>query len=82
MEQVKINFGKENEQSLKKITIEDANKYIKQDEFAKGSMLPKVEACIYFLKHSNNKRAIITSLEKAVEAIKGNTGTTIIEGGE
>ena len=45
-------------------------------------MLPKVEACIDFLQHSHNKKAIITSLEKAIDAINGKTGTTIVEGGD
>ena len=56
--------------------------YIEDGEFAAGSMLPKVEACIYFLQHSHEKKAIITSLESAIDAINGKTGTTIIEGGD
>ena len=79
VEQVKINYRKENEENLTKITTEDAKKYIESGEFAAGSMLPKVEACMTFLNHSTNKKAIITSLEKAKEAINGNTGTTIIK---
>ncbi len=79
VEQVKINFGKENEENLLKIDTEEAKKYITDGEFAAGSMLPKVEACLYFLNHSDNKKAIITSLEKAKDAINGNTGTTIIK---
>ena len=79
VEQVKINFRKENEENLTKITTEDAKKYIESGEFAAGSMLPKVEACMTFLNHSTNKKAIITSLDKAKEAINGNTGTTIIK---
>ena len=79
VEQVKINYRKENEENLTKITTEDAKKYIESGEFAAGSMLPKVEACMTFLNHSTNKKAIITSLDKAKEAINGNTGTTIIK---
>ena len=79
VEQVKINFRKDNEENLFKITTEDVKKYIENGEFAAGSMLPKVEACMNFLNHSNNKKAIITSLDKAGEAINGNTGTTIIK---
>lgn len=82
VEQVKIHFGKENEQNISQITIATAKQYIEDGEFAAGSMLPKVEACIDFLQHSHNKKAIITSLEKAIDAINGKTGTTIVEGGD
>lgn len=81
VDEVKINFNKENEKGLRSITIDDAKKYIEAGEFASGSMLPKIEACIYFLNHSKNTRAIITSLENAKEAISGKCGTTIREGG-
>ena len=81
VDEVKINFNKENEKGLRNITVEEAKNYIDSGEFAAGSMLPKIEACIYFLNHSKNTKAIITSLEKAKEAINGKTGTTIREGG-
>ena len=77
VDKVKINFNKENEQSLTNIDVSEAKKYIEDGEFAAGSMLPKVEACLYFLNRTHNKKAIITSLENAKEAIKGNNGTTI-----
>ena len=48
-------------------------------EFAEGSMLPKVEACMYFIEHTKGKKAIITSLAKAKFAIEGKTGTTIVK---
>jgi carbamate kinase len=48
-------------------------------EFAKGSMLPKVDACVSFIEHTRgDKKAIISSLKKAVEALSGKSGTTII----
>ena len=78
IDEVKINYNKENEKGLQKITISEALKYIDNSEFAKGSMLPKIEACIYFLNHSKNTKAIITSLDNAKEALKGKSGTTII----
>ncbi len=81
VDEVKINFNKENEKGLRNITVEEAKNYIDSGEFAAGSMLPKIEACIYFLNHSKNTKAIITSLEKAKEAINGKCGTTIREGG-
>ncbi len=81
VDEVKINFNTENEKGLKTITVDEAKKYITNGEFKEGSMLPKVEACIYFLNHTKNTKAIITSLERAKEAIDGKYGTTIIEGG-
>ena len=77
VDQVMINFGKEDEQAIDEMNIEQANEYIGQDQFAKGSMLPKVEACMEFVKNSDNGVALITSLEKAAEALKGQTGTII-----
>ena len=66
------------EESLSELTPDEANKYIKDNEFAAGSMLPKVEACLYFLKNNRgNKKAIITSLAKAKNALEGKTGTVI-----
>ncbi|MGO3751344.1 MAG: carbamate kinase [Peptoniphilaceae bacterium] len=78
VEKVAINFNKENQEDLSSLTLEEVNKYIEEGQFAKGSMLPKVEACKNFVSNSKkNSVAIITSLEKAAQAIKGETGTII-----
>ena len=77
VDQVMINFGKENEEAIKEMTLEEAEKYIGEEQFAKGSMLPKVEACMEFVENTENGIALITSLEKATEALKGQTGTII-----
>ncbi|CEQ27699.1 carbamate kinase [[Clostridium] sordellii] len=58
--------------------IDLAKEYIKEGYFAKGSMLPKIEACIEFVENNKNSKAVITSLEKAKEALNGYTGTRII----
>ena len=79
IDKVKINFNTKDEKSLDKITISEAKEYIENGEFAAGSMLPKVEACIEFLKHSDNAKAIITSLEDAKEALSGKNGTIIVK---
>ena len=78
--QVAINFNKPDQINLSKLTLEEANTFIEKGEFAKGSMLPKVEACMYFVKGSGNK-AIITSLDAARDALNGTTGTTICREG-
>lgn len=77
IDKVCINFHKENEEELDSLTVADAKKYIEEGQFAKGSMLPKIEACIDFVEGSTSKTAMIASLEKASEAIQGTTGTVI-----
>ncbi|MBQ1630185.1 MAG: carbamate kinase, partial [Firmicutes bacterium] len=57
---------------------EEAEKYCADGEFAPGSMLPKVQAAMKFVKAYPEKKAIITSLAKAVEALRGETGTVIV----
>ena len=81
VDKVCLNYNTENEISLDTLTVKEAEDYIKEGHFAKGSMLPKVEACIDFVRDSDKKIAIISSLEKASEAINGKTGT-IIKGGK
>ena len=78
VDKVCINYNKPNQKELDTLTINEAEKYISEEQFAKGSMLPKVEACIEFVKNNHGKKAIIGSLEKAEEAITGKSGTTII----
>ncbi len=79
VEKVAINFGSENEKWLSEMSIEDATKYIEEGQFAPGSMLPKVKACMGFAKSKKGRKALITSLEKAEEGIEGKTGTLIFQ---
>ncbi|GAA0123608.1 carbamate kinase [Clostridium faecium] len=79
VEQVAINFGKPDQKNLSTLTLADAEKYIKEGHFAPGSMLPKVKAAMSFVESKEGRKAIITSLEKAKEAINGLTGTTIVK---
>lgn len=79
VEKVAINFGKPNEQWLDKLTLSDADRFIAEGHFAKGSMLPKVEAAASFARSRPGRKALITVLSKAKEGIEGKTGT-IIEG--
>ncbi len=76
VEKVYLNYNEDNEIGLDTLYIDDALKYISNGEFAKGSMLPKIEACISFVKETN-KQAIITSLLSAKDALEGKTGTLI-----
>ena len=76
VEKVYLNYNKENEIGLDTLSVDDALKYIDDGEFAKGSMLPKIKACVSFVKQTN-KQAIITSLLSAKDALEGKTGTLI-----
>ena len=60
------------------MTVDEAKAYIAEGQFAPGSMLPKVEAAIKFVESKPGRRAIITSLDKAVEALEGRAGTTVL----
>ncbi|WP_338547589.1 carbamate kinase [Emergencia sp. JLR.KK010] len=77
VEKVAINFNKPDQKNLDNLNLEDAVKYIEEGQFAPGSMLPKVEAAMKFVRAYPNKKTIITSLDKAIEALEGKTGTTI-----
>ncbi|MCR5322668.1 MAG: carbamate kinase [Lachnospiraceae bacterium] len=77
VEKVAINFRKENEQWLDRMTVAEARRYAEEGQFAPGSMLPKVEAACEFAESKQGRRALITLLEKAKDGIDGKTGTVI-----
>lgn len=75
VEQVAIHFGQPQQENLGHLTVAEAARYAEAGEFGKGSMLPKVEAAMKFA--SLGRRAIITSLDRALDALDGKTGTVI-----
>ncbi len=77
VEQVAINFNKPDQKNLASMTYEEAEKYSAEGQFAPGSMLPKVQAAMKFAKANPGKKAIITSLDRAIDALDGKTGTVI-----
>ncbi len=77
VEKVAINFNKPDQKNLSKMTLAEAAKYCEEGQFAPGSMLPKVQAAMKFVRAFPDKKAIITSLDKVIEALDGNTGTVI-----
>ena len=79
VDKVCLNYNTENQIELNSISVKEALNYIEAGHFAKGSMLPKIEACIEFVKGNSSKKAIIGSLEKAQLAISGESGTIIRE---
>ncbi|WP_457741994.1 carbamate kinase [Thermococcus sp.] len=72
-----INFGKPNERWLGKVTVEELKRYYNEGHFKKGSMGPKVLAVIRFVEWGG-ERGIIASLDKAVDALEGKTGTQVV----
>ena len=79
VEKVAINFGKPNEEWLSSLTPDEARKYSDEGQFAPGSMLPKVKACVQFAESKKGRVAVITSLDKALQALNGETGTWVLQ---
>ena len=78
VDRVCINFNKPDQKELPTMTLSEAEKYIGEKQFAPGSMLPKVQSCMEFVKNNTHGgQALITSLQKAALALKGETGTVI-----
>ena len=77
VEKVSLNFRKPDQKDLGHMSVEEARQYVAEGHFAPGSMLPKVKAAIDFAVSGPGKKAIITSLYKAVDALEGRTGTVI-----
>jgi carbamate kinase len=82
VEYVCLNFGKPDEQQLKQITASEAEAYMNANQFGAGSMLPKIEAGIDFVRHSPHADAvaIIAHVNHFAAAIDGKSGTRIVRG--
>lgn len=79
VEKVYINFNKPDQKGLDVITASEARQYITEGHFAKGSMLPKIQACLMYLD-AGGKEALITDPAHIMDALEGKTGTRIIPG--
>ena len=77
VDNVYINFNKDNQQKLGTVSKDELQKYLKDGHFAKGSMYPKVQAVINFLNNNKKGTAIIASLNNAEEAFKEKAGTIV-----
>ncbi|ACV21306.1 Carbamate kinase 1 [Slackia heliotrinireducens] len=77
VEKVCVNFGTPEQEAIDSMSIAQAREYIAQGQFAPGSMLPKVEACIDYVERYPRGKALITSLECAAAGLRGETGTII-----
>ncbi|MBC7258454.1 MAG: carbamate kinase [Chloroflexi bacterium] len=77
VEKVYLNYGKPNQKAIDRMTVAEAKQYMAEGHFAKGSMLPKIQAIIWFLE-AGGKQAIITNPENIERALRGETGTLIV----
>ena len=77
VDHVAINYGTPEQKELWEMSLSDAERYCAEGQFAPGSMLPKVQAAMSFVKSGKGRKAIIASLEKAPDAIRGESGTVI-----
>ena len=77
VEQVAIRWGKPDQENLSNLSLAQAAQYVEEGHFAPGSMLPKVQAAMKFVRANPDKKAIITSLDKAIDALEGKTGTVV-----
>ena len=74
---VALHFGTPQQRELDRLSVDEARRYIAEGHFAKGSMLPKVEAAVEFAASRPGRSTLITLLGKAREGIDGRTGTRI-----
>lgn len=77
IDKVYLNFGKENQTPIDRMTVKEAEQYIEEGQFGKDTMLPKIEASIEFVSAAPGRRAIIADLKDALEALQGKAGTVI-----
>ena len=78
--QVALDFGKPTQRNLSQMTIAEAQHYMAEGHFAPGSMKPKIEACIRFVRQSQNQGAyaLITNPQNLGRALQGATGTRLV----
>lgn len=81
VDHVYVNYGKPDEKALKTLNVAEAQKYMKEGQFAAGSMLPKIEACLSFVEGHPEREALITSLDGLDDALAGKVGTVIRDNG-
>ena len=74
---VSLNYGKKNQEFLRSLTTRQATRFLAQGHFPPGSMGPKIEAAVQFVRKTG-KRAVIASIEDIESAVKGESGTEIV----
>ena len=80
VDRVFVDYKKPGQREVASMTLAECEKYIGEEQFAPGSMLPKVESCMEFVANGKpGATALITSLSRAAEALEGKTGTVIMK---
>jgi len=77
VEKVYLNLNKPDQRAIDRMTVAEAKQYMAEGHFAKGSMLPKIEAILWFLE-AGGQEALITNPENIARALRGETGTRIV----
>lgn len=77
VDNVYVNFNQPDQKKLENVTVAELEEYIQQDQFAPGSMLPKVQATMAFVGEKPGSKAVITSLENLENLIESDAGTII-----
>lgn len=78
VEQVALDFTTPQRRGLSRMTVQEAERYIAEGQFPEGSMLPKVQAAVDFARSGENRRTLITSLDKLLEGLREETGTWVV----
>lgn len=77
VDNIYVNFGTPEQTALTNVTVAQLEKYMQEDQFAKGSMLPKVQAVIEFMKATEGTQAVVTSLENISDYLRNGSGTIV-----
>lgn len=80
VDNVYINYNKPNQEKLEEVTVSQLKKWIEEEQFAPGSMLPKIEAAISFVENRPGAKTVITSLENVNNFFDGGSATVVVEG--
>ncbi|GGP10789.1 carbamate kinase [Oceanobacillus neutriphilus] len=75
---VYVDFNKPTQRRLEEITIDELKQFMRENQFAGGSMLPKIEAAIQFMEATENGKTIITSLKNAKNLFNSKSVTTVL----
>ena len=76
----KLRFGLPSEEDLDLLTVSEAERYLAEGHFAPGTMGPKIEGAIRFLRATGRGEVLITTPERVLAGYRGEAGTRIVPG--
>ena len=79
VERVSLGYHTQEEKLLDTITVKEAKEYMEQGQFEPNTMLPKMQASVEFVESGEGRKAVITSIDKAIEGYEGKTGPVIVK---